>query len=75
MSFGPDIHARGRLVAEPNLYAAFYQLVPGFDGLRVPARFAMLVTFGLATLTALGIAALERRHARQTGAVAGVGAR
>ena len=59
MSFGPDIRAGGRLVAETSLYAAFYRFVPGFDGVRVPARFGMLVAFGLATLTALGIARLK----------------
>ena len=72
MSFGPDIHARGRLVAETSLYTAFFRYVPGFDGLRVPARFAMLVTFGLATLTAFGIAALERGSRRRACVVAGV---
>jgi hypothetical protein len=72
MSFGPEIHARGRLVAETNIYAAFFRFVPGFDGLRVPARYAMLVTFGLAALAALGVAALERRNRRWAGAVASV---
>ena len=72
LSFGPDIYARGRLVAETSLYAAFYRFVPGFDGLRVPARYAMLVTFGLAALAALGIAALERRSHRRGRIAAGV---
>jgi hypothetical protein len=72
MSFGPDIHAKGRLVAEPSLYAAFFRYVPGFDGLRVPARFAMLLTFGLATLAAFGIATLERGTRRRAGMVTGV---
>ncbi len=72
MSFGPDIHARGRVVADTNLYAAFLRYVPGFDGLRVPARFAMLVTFGLATLTAFGTATLERCGRRKAGLLAGV---
>jgi hypothetical protein len=72
LSFGPDIYARGRLVAETSLYAVFYRFVPGFDGLRVPARYAMLVTFGLAALAALGIAALERRNQRRGRIVAGV---
>ena len=42
MSFGPEIRARGRLVADTNLYAVFYNYVPGFDGLRAAARFAMI---------------------------------
>src|SRR5262249_20251613 len=40
MSFGPLLHTRG-LTYETSLYALFYTYVPGFDGLRVPARFAM----------------------------------
>ena len=71
MSFGPDIHAMGRTVMGTSLYAAFYDLVPGFDGVRVPARFAMIVTLGLAALAALGIAAIDRRHQARVSAIAG----
>ncbi len=62
MSFGPDIRARGRIVADTNLYAWFYNNVPGFDGLRVPARFGMVVAFALAALTAIGVAAIDARR-------------
>jgi len=64
MSLGPEIHARGRTIADTSIYAAFYHYVPGYDGVRVPARFAMIVTLGLAALAALGAAALERRSRR-----------
>jgi hypothetical protein len=60
MSLGPAIHARGRLVEAPSIYRAFYLFVPGVDGLRVPARFAMIVAFGLAVLAGCGISLLER---------------
>lgn len=69
MSFGPEIHARGRVVLDTNVYALFYRFVPGYDGLRVPARFAMVAALGLAILGALGLAALGRRW---TAAVAAV---
>ena len=36
------------------------QHMPGFDGLRVPARLAMLVCFGLAVLAGYGLVAIER---------------
>jgi hypothetical protein len=65
MSFGPDIHSRGRQIAEGNLYALFYHHVPGFDGLRVPARFGMIVALGLATLAAFAI------HRTRTAVIAG----
>jgi hypothetical protein len=71
MSFGPDIHARGREVASTNLYAAFYAVVPGFDGVRVPARYAMIVTLGLAALAALGIAGLDPRRQQRVSIIAG----
>jgi len=71
MSLGPEVHAMGRSVATTNLYAAFYALVPGFDGVRVPARYAMIVTLGLAGLAALGVAAVDRRHRPRAGLVAG----
>ena len=65
MSFGPQVHARGRVVAGTNLYALCYNYVPGFDGLRVPARFAMVAAFGLAVLAGYGAARaapLDRRR-------------
>ena len=71
MSFGPEIHAKGRVVATANLYAVFYNLVPGFDGLRVPARYATIVALGLAALAALGVAAIDRRHRGRVATVAG----
>jgi hypothetical protein len=71
MSLGPDMHARGRIVAPANLYALFVDLVPGFDGVRVPARYAMIVTLGLAALVALGVRAVDRRRRGRTSAVAG----
>src|SRR5262249_3733352 len=36
MSLGPHIHAKGRVITDPSLYAFFYDFVPGFDGLRAP---------------------------------------
>jgi hypothetical protein len=71
MSLGPDITAKGRPVAGTSLYTAFYMFVPGFDGLRVPARYAMIVTLGLAVLGSLGLAAIDRRRQRSAIFVAG----
>jgi hypothetical protein len=71
MSFGPDIHAKGRVVEATSLYAAFYNLVPGFDGLRVPARYGMIVTLGLATLAAMGIGSIDHTRQRNASVMAG----
>ena len=40
-------------------------------GVRVPARYGMIVTLGLAALTALGVAAIDRRHQARVGVIAG----
>jgi hypothetical protein len=71
MSLGPDVQAKGRIVADTSLYAVFYSFVPGFDGLRVPARFAMIVTLGLAALAAMGCVAIDRRRHLYASAIAG----
>jgi hypothetical protein len=60
MSWGPSIHARGRTIASSNLYTLFYSFVPGFDGVRAPPRFAMILTLALSVLGGLGVAALTR---------------
>jgi hypothetical protein len=70
MSFGPQIQARGRLIAEHNLYDAFRTYVPGFDGLRVPARFGMIVELGLAALAGWAIASFGRTRRAWVAAVA-----
>jgi hypothetical protein len=57
ISFGPE--------GVRPVYAALYRWMFGFDVIRAPARFAVLVVFGLSMLAALGtreLAALPRRR-------------
>ena len=61
LSLGPEIRTSGRLIGETAPYSFLYSHVPGFDGLRVPARYAMLVTLFLAVTAGFGAAAIERR--------------
>jgi hypothetical protein len=63
LSFGPTIRARGRIVSE-GPYDALHAVVPGYDGLRVPARHAMIASLFLAVLGGLGADALRRRAVR-----------
>ncbi|MBI3455349.1 MAG: hypothetical protein HY002_06135 [Candidatus Rokubacteria bacterium] len=63
-SFGPTLAVGTLAVAHP-LYRQLYELVPGFDGLRVPARFAVLVSTGLSVLAGYGAAAILRRCRRR----------
>jgi hypothetical protein len=69
MSLGPEIRSGGRLISEVGPYHFFYWYVPGFDGLRVPARFAMLVILFLSIAAGLGAAVMERWF-RRGGAIA-----
>ncbi len=68
LSLGPEIRTEGRLISG-GPYSFLYWNVPGFDGLRVPARYAMLVVLFLAIAAGCGAAAIERRH-RFGGAIA-----
>ena len=74
MSFGPQVTAKGRVVLEDGPYAWFYRFVPGFDGLRVPARFGMIVALGLSALAGLGLSRLRtaQRVAPTAALVAGL---
>ena len=53
-SLGPD-GARG-------IYAAFHRFVFGFAAIRAPARFSVLVIFGLSVLAAIGLGELSARR-------------
>ena len=74
MSLGPEIRSSGRLISETGPYYFFYTHVPGYDGLRVPARFAMLVVLFLSAAAGIGSAAVERRFRRGATVVLAIGA-
>ena len=60
LSLGPVPASAGRRLGIDGPYLWLYQLVPGFDGLRVPARFAMVAYVFLSILAGYGLAALDR---------------
>jgi hypothetical protein len=60
LSLGPLPRSHGRYLDVRGPYEFLFRDVPGFDGLRVPARFAMVVSFALTVLAGYGFAALER---------------
>ena len=72
MSLGPEIHVKGRVLADTGLYAVFYNVVPGVDGLRVPARFGMIVALTLSVLAAFGVRAAPRGWRRGVSVAAAV---
>jgi hypothetical protein len=62
-SFGPEIRSLGRPLGVAAPYRWLFELVPGFDGLRVPARFGMLAALFLAILAGYGATVLRRMRA------------
>lgn len=54
LSLGPAPQTQGRPVELVGPYALLYEYVPGFDGVRVPARFGMIVALMLAVLGGYG---------------------
>jgi hypothetical protein len=60
LSLGPVPRAGGRELGVPGPYAWLYDLVPGFDGLRAPARYAAVAVLFLAVLAGLALARAGR---------------
>ena len=60
LSLGPSPQVFGRPLDLASPYRFLWTYVPGLEGLRVPARFAMIVALMLAALGALGAAAIAR---------------
>ena len=72
LSLGPAPQALGRPINIAAPYRLLFEYVPGFEGLRVPARFAMIVAFMLAVLAGYGArAAMRSRAARAALVLAG----
>ncbi len=60
LALGPTIHIAGRAVVT-GPYDVLFRYVPGFDGVRVPGRYLMVVALFLAVLAGFGAAALLTR--------------
>ena len=60
LSLGPSPRALGRPLDLFAPYGLLYEYVAGFEGLRAPARFAMVVVFMLAVLGGYGAAVLAQ---------------
>lgn len=72
LSLGPRPHAWGKPLAESGPYEWLWRYLPGFDGLRVPARWAAIVYLALAVLAALGARRLLAALPRPAGVAATV---
>lgn len=61
LSLGPHPRAWGHPLMSSGPYAWLVAIIPGLDGLRVPARFAIIVALALAVLAGFGAAAVSSR--------------
>jgi hypothetical protein len=59
LSLGPTPRWHGAPLGVPGLYGLLHDYVPGFDGLRVASRFAMVLMLTLAALAGIGVALLS----------------
>lgn len=73
MSLGPEPRAGQRALGDAGPYYAFWALVPGYDGLRVPARFGMVAACLLAALSGPALARLSQWRRYGPAALATVG--
>jgi len=60
LTLGPIIHFNGRGIAY-GPYLLLYEWVPGFEGLRVPARFVVMMHLAVSVLAGFGLAWLLGR--------------
>jgi hypothetical protein len=72
-SLGPDPEFFGHRALYQAPYGWLMQLVPGFEGLRVPPRFWMMALVCLSALAAMAIHRLHGRTRRIVAALAAVG--
>lgn len=63
-SLGPIIHSHGREIFKYGPYGFLYHYFPGFDGLRTPSRFMIMVAFSLSVLAGFGLNGLLAKFKR-----------
>jgi len=73
LSFGRSIRLLGRPVTGLTIYDWLYRYVPGFDGLRVSARFGMIAMLFAAILAGIALEAIARRGRFGRGLVLALG--
>jgi hypothetical protein len=65
LSLGPRVRVWGTVVTTHGPYGWLLGIVPGMDGMRVPARFAIIVIAALSVLIAFGVEWMMRRAGRR----------
>ena len=69
LTLGPEPTAWGHWLPFSGPYAWLLGVIPGLDGLRVPARLAVVVYLALAVLAAVGMVEVVTRLTRRSGVI------
>lgn len=69
LTLGPEPTAWGHRLPFSGPYDWLLAVVPGLDGLRVPARLAVVVYLALAVLAAIGMVAVVTRLSQRLGVI------
>ena len=69
LTLGPEPTAWGQRLLSSGPYDWLLAVVPGLDGLRVPARMAVVVYLALAVLAAIGMVAVVTRLSQRLGVI------
>ena len=72
LSLGPEPTAFGHVLSSSGPYDWLRAVTPGLDGIRVPARFAVVVYLTLGVLAAVGMTFLLNTMSRRVGVGIGV---
>ena len=65
LTLGPAPTAWGHQLLSSGPWDWLLAVIPGFDGMRVPSRMAVVVYLALAVMAATGTAAIVNRLSRQ----------
>ena len=72
LSLGPEPTAFGHVLSSSGPYDWLRAVTPGLEGIRVPARFAVVVYLALGVLAAVGTTVLLSKLSRRVGVGIGV---
>jgi hypothetical protein len=72
LSLGPTPRWHGEAIAVPGLYGVLLDYVPGWSGLRVASRVAMVMMLSLAVLAGLGVTTVAARSVAWARAAAAI---
>ena len=62
LCLGPELKIFNELTGLSLPYLLFYEIIPGWDFFRVPARLIIIVTLAMAILSSFAIAGIIKKY-------------